>query len=537
MEKLKIGLNTALFNAGLIGFLKIVERGNISHRINGDEIEVDAKQLAEADLAQLYIDETIEKFKKSTRTFRALQEIERLLSLKDIQDEEAKGKFFNSCKDIYAAYTQASIKTGLSTLEELGISIQLISLSEKLNKADDILQAKDILKAIYDDLKKPRVLETMYMKNIMYNKIRMLWDGISFLNRQEAKQDVKSSFEKAFVAPLKAMITSEKKAKRGCSNCDIAYDDLKSFSFLNDIGLDTARKKSAFWNYNPDLMVCPLCRFIFSCTPLGFNQIGQDLIFINNNEDIESLTEANAKMRFEEEAESNYRYKIICNLILDEVEVKEKEISNIEVLIRHNENEKQFYTLDIIDKEMIKTIKRCEEHIHSLKESRERIRDRNINVGEEALNNLLYRHSLWNLIFMLLKSDKADNRTYFAIKQLLYIQIKRKEANSMKYRLNCVNALWNIGYSLKQYFEGDSANKNKLKSALIKMQNALRAEDRDLFFDLLIRLYSGINRPIPDSFMEIFDSDEAFKEIGTAFILGALGEKSVEKQKENADNL
>lgn len=330
------------------------------------------------------------------------------------------------------------------------------------------------------------------------------------------------------------MVSSSKKAKKQCSNCDIIYDDLKSFSFLNDIGIDIARKKSAFWNYSPDLLICPLCSFVFACAPIGFNQIGQDLVFINENKNIETLIRANGKLTFEEEAEDNYRYKIICNLVLDEVNVKENEITNIEVLIRHSSNQREYYILDIIDKELIKTIKRCEKQIHLLKSSKAKInRDTYINIGEEALYHLFYRRSLWNLIFTLLKADANA----FAIRQLLYIQINRKEAKSMKYRMHRVNLLWNTGLLIKKHFEGDNANDKKLKGVLIKMQNALRVEDRDLFFDLLIRLYSSIDRPIPDSFLQIFESDESFKEIGTAFILGALGEKAKNSEQKNTENV
>ena len=79
MDKLRINLNTALFNAGLVGFIKILNRGDISYEINFDELIIDAADLKSADLAQLYIDETIEKYKESTKIYDTINTIENLL--------------------------------------------------------------------------------------------------------------------------------------------------------------------------------------------------------------------------------------------------------------------------------------------------------------------------------------------------------------------------------------------------------------------------------------------------------------------------
>lgn len=540
MEKLRVGLNTALFNAGLLGFIEMLDSNNIKYDDSvPNEIEIDAKKLAEVDLAQMYIDAVIDKFKKSTRVYRALENIERLLNFQ-VSDEEKQKEFKNTCKDISIAFTQQSIKTGLQTLASEGIVTNILDSVKELNSQKDVDKCKEILGSILNDLTKEKVLQTLYMKNIMYNKINMIWTNISFLNRHESNSDIKQSFHKAFAMPLLDMIGSDKKGKKQCSNCGSYYDNLKSYSYLNDVGMDTAKKKSAYWNYNPDLMVCPFCNFIFACSPLGFNQLGQDLVFVNENRSIESLNNSNGKLKTEEESKENYRYKIISTLILEEAEVKEKEIDNIEVLIRHKGGDKEYYILDIIDRSLIKILSNCKNELNLLKNRRMEISSKGyINIAEEALSRLLGRRSQWdlinNLLYSLISKLIKENGNPRLLKEsgnpydiglLLNIEIKRKEEKSVGFKINRARKLWDEGYLLKNHFESDSANENKLRGIIYKLQNAIRVEDKDLFFDLLIRMYSSINKSIPDSFLQIMESDESFKEIGTAFILGALGSKS-----------
>ena len=162
----------------------------------------------------------------------------------------------------------------------------------------------NLLKDIFQECKVPKVLETLYMKNIMYTKINMLWENKAFLNRNSSKEDIKDSFYQVFVLPLIKMIESTKISNKLCSNCDENYDKCISFSFLKDVGIDIGKKVS-FLESKPDLLICPLCHFIYACTPLGFNQLGQDLVFVNQNESIESLLSSNAKLTLRSKKETS----------------------------------------------------------------------------------------------------------------------------------------------------------------------------------------------------------------------------------------
>ena len=134
MDKLRVNLNTALFNAGIVGFIKILERGNITHERIGDEIIIDANELKSSDLAQLYIDETIEKYKESTKIHNTIGTIEYLLNADAPNAQEEFNDFFKKCKSISDNLTQASIKTGLETLNKTGVQNSIYKNAEKLKK-------------------------------------------------------------------------------------------------------------------------------------------------------------------------------------------------------------------------------------------------------------------------------------------------------------------------------------------------------------------------------------------------------------------
>lgn len=61
---------------------------------------------------------------------------------------------------------------------------------------------------------------------------------------------------------------------------------------------------------------------------------------------------------------------------------------------------------------------------------------------------------------------------------------------------------------------------NKLRGLVYQMLSAVSLGNRDKFMELLIRTYSGQNLPVPDIFFGCFESDEDFKQIGFAFLLG-----------------
>lgn len=526
MSKLSVNIDTALFNAGILGFIKVLDAGGIKHDENGGELSVNSEDLLGADLADLFIKCVVEKYKKDTELYRALHG--------------------DDMKKLAAAFSRPSISTGLRICNYGGYDCLFDTIKEVKNGKDKITYKwKD--NAANDDInnlksaieQNAEIAEVLYLKGIAYTKLNMLWAGSTcFLNRNSADDDMKECFNKTFVHKLKQCLSDNERQRNStansrynghtkkCAQCGCDARETESISFMNGMGVDDTRKLSAFWNCNVDLRICPLCKFVYACAVLGFNQIKQDLIFVNASQDIESLRQANSKFEMESaDADSNTRYLIVSKLIINEVAEKEKELDNIEVLIV----KKKGFSLDIISKETIGIFKRCKEELG-------RIKKRN-DLLDEILRYLFYNRALWSLMYeeVSKRRDKQGKNKpdIFAAWQMLYIQIKRKE-NKMEEEKNAIGRVYaasRAGETLRVEYENDKRNANKLGSFAIKLQNALRVDNREHFLDVVLRLYSGIGHEVPDILLKVLYSDDLFKEIGFAFVLGLYKEK-----KEKGEN-
>ena len=74
---------------------------------------------------------------------------------------------------------------------------------------------------------------------------------------------------------------------------------------------------------------------------------------------------------------------------------------------------------------------------------------------------------------------------------------------------------------------------NKLRGLVYQLLNAVSLGNREKFLELLLRTYAGSGQPVPDIFFSCFESDESFKEIGFAYLLG-LKSELYKKEEVNA---
>ncbi|MDR0850715.1 MAG: type I-B CRISPR-associated protein Cas8b1/Cst1 [Christensenellaceae bacterium] len=526
-----VRLDTALFNAGVVGLVNILERGGIQHQINRDQLTISKADLIKADLAALYVEAIIDRYKETTRLYTSMSKMNSILDMKKVDDPK---QFKENIKYIVGSFVQQSVLTGFEVLKADGIENNIAENISKLKEDtfENLEATKSLIREIYNDFEKEEIQKTLYMKNIMYTKINMIWSGIAFLHKNQVKFNITKVLNDRLIDSIREMLISGKKQKKRCCVCDIECDNLQSLSFIQNLGIDDGKKKSPFWNYKPDLSACPLCTFIYTCAPLGFNSIDQDLIFINENETIDGLINANSKREFDN-IENKSRFSVITQLILKEMAEKKRELNNIEVLINQKlSNDKTRYSLNVVDKRLIKIFTDCKIELNSISKNKVNIGNSSkpewISVLETVLDCLFYNKALYNTIHKFLKYGAYAN----TLMQMLMIEIKRKKKEEEKVQNNIKRAwaVWNNGQEVKNRFNDGSKNENKLNGIVIKLQNAVRSENRELFFDILIRLYSGINMPIPSGFLNGIESDDDFKEIGLAFILGLLGEPRKEKE-------
>lgn len=560
-EKPFASLDTFLFNAGIIGFIEVLKEAGASEGKNKEEIKNDIKDyyyegqdlyvskkfLKKSDLSQLYIDSMIKKFGDKSTISETFKNIEYLINKKDIKEDEFNEKIDN----IIYYLSSASIKTGCETLQAKGLKIKIQENINNINKnKKDIDKIKKYLKEIQNNYRNKEVKQTLLMKNIMYAKIQPFWSNKAFLNPQKSKKDLKNEFYETFEKPLKSII-EETKGKYNCITCGMQTSSSMDTTFLFKVGVDTVRKRSTFWNYNPDSYICPICYMIYSCAPLGFRDIGNLMFFINQNDSIKTLISMNIAGRIIDEKEDAHyiAYNTIINKALDE---KMKELNSIQVIIRN----KNGYSFNTIGHDTLKIIKSIKGELEVISKSYLIIpKDNRFDIYKICLENVLNFRNQWNLIYLLLMNFEKDgekgytiNYTVKTIFTILKIQIKQnhifREDINMNDKINLSYIACKSGDEMRRIIIGVNNDRNlldkeekeadnKLRGLVYQLINSIHTSNRDLFLSNITRLYTSMNLTIPNVFTKIFERDEDFKEIGYAYVLGLKGAYYNNKEKEN----
>lgn len=549
----KVSLDTFLYNAGIVGFIQVLENSKAEkgrdYFIEGQDLSISKKFLKKADLSQLYIDGMIKKFGDKSTISETFKNIDYLINKKDIKEDEFNDKI-NSITD---SLSSASIKTGCETLQANGLKIKIQENINNIKKnKKDIDKIKKYLKEIQNDYKNKEVKQTLLMKNIMYNKIKLFWENKSFLLPANSKKDLKEEFYKSFEKPLKSII-EETKGKYNCITCGRETSSSMDTTFLFEVGVDTGRKTSAFWNCNPDSFICPICSFIYACSPLGFRDTGNLMFFINQNDSIKTLISMNIAGGIIDEKENAHyiAYNTIINKALDE---KTKELNSIQVIIR----DKNGYSFNIIGHDTLKIIKSMRGE-KGKKGELEKIsknylivpKDNRFNIYKICLENILNFRNQWGLIYLLLinseKNEEKGYTIYYSVKTIftiLKIQIKQMEGSEMNDKINLSYIACKSGDEMRKIIIGVNDDKNlsdekekeadnKLRGLVYQLINSIHTSNRDLFLSNITRLYTSMNLTIPNIFTKIFERDEDFKEIGYAYVLGLKGAYYNNKEKEN----
>lgn len=551
----KVSLDTFLYNAGIVGFIQVLENAKAErdkdYIINGQDLSISKKFLKKSDLSQLYIDSMIKKFGDKTRIYKTIQYIEHIINSKEIEEENFKEEM----NFIIGSLEADGIKTSYKVLKKYKIPINIEeNINEVKNiikdKSYDINEIKKYLQKILNDFKNDKIKQNLLMKNIIYNKIKLFWKDKAFLSKNNSDKDLKEVFNNSFEEPLKNMIEDKKEYKYNCITCDTKIQRNIDTTFLFEVGVDTNIKKSAFWNCNPDSFICPLCNFIYACSPMGFIEIGNNnLVFVNYNDSIEYLIKMNASEEFKEDIKSkNEKYLFYNKIIQIILSIKTKELNSFQVITRNDKH----YSSNIIGKDALQVIQTRKSDLKFISNfSIKTSNDEYINMFEECLDNILNFRNQWLLIFKVLKNDNKNNRVIYSVLfSILQIQITQKNIHKkggiMKKKINLSYFAGKSGDEMRKIIIGvnndmnlsDEQNKeadNKLRGLVYQLINSVYTNNKDIFFSNITRLYTGMNIVIPTIFTNIFEDDEYFKEIGFAYILGLKGayDKDAYDNKEN----
>lgn len=552
--------NDYLKNSGIVGMMTLLKSDDAAiegqeYFVEGNKLIIKKDYLLNADLTQLYFNCMIERFEKDTTIYRINQKIKNMLNNKDkISDPSFEKVVKEDIVFISEKLASASFKTGIDTIkgkvEDIQIYYDVINKSFKNQPIDNELLNQ--LKQLQMFLSSPLVNETLCFKNIIYKYINKFWNR-SFLLRNNAKKDMKECFENDFVAPLKEYLKLDKsKMKDQCVDCGNPINNKTgvSISFMNDFADDLVRKKSALYNFNVDMNLCPICTFLYALTPLGFIKYHNDFLFFNDNSSIQKLCNSNSYggKNNEDEVKENSKlegkyykiYQYIENAIL--YSTKDNINRNIQVITRKTlDNGEIRYEFDILDGYLIKTLnhKRIKKNLEYFATVNViKMKDEYLSLFKEVLIRFLSKRNFYDLIDLLIKRNLENSNDYYLIvyaRKVLEIQYLTNGGKNMNYVYFATRDGNDLRNKLSQLKKGDNVDES-FRGTVYQLTNALRVNNKKRFLDIIIRLYTTLGAPIPQTVSSII-SNENGEEIAYAFLLGLKGAfyDSKKEQEDIAD--
>ncbi len=555
MEEIKLLIGDFLKNAGLVGLKYLLDASDAEEEIDYGITEdkqglwLDRQFVVNADWTDMYFKAFVKRYGELTNYQVVLDKIGDILE-KAGQPEWEKKTCKEDLKFINEKMLSNSYQSGFANIKDQIENPDVYELL-KSHKLKENMEKEELcarLRQLTIFLQQPLCKETFSMKSIIYNYINRFWDGKSFLLRANASKNMKSVFDVDFSEPFRRYAAADhKKAKDMCIDCDGKIDakEKVSIAFMKDQADDLTRKRSAFWNCKVDAYLCPACAFVYSLAPLGFTLAGRTFVFVNMNQNIDLLLQANSpdgKMAVDLKRKEKDRYSSwiagTINLLLQE---KDRELGNIQVIAR-GMGESDRYTFDVISKDILKLLndKSIRNDLEQLgrypyvKTGREYW-----NVHETVILNLLRYHNQYEVIGKLLKMALEGEGFLFKASFVYDVQLRSSLARKKDKAMNTGGEVMNRyavrerGYELRNALLGAKGTSDDacIRGTIYQLLNALSVGNVEHFMEVIMRVYCSTRLQVPDAFIEFLKDRDTFTEYGYAFLLGLQGSHYEKKEE------
>lgn len=556
-----------LKNAGIVGFVKFAEynhavEGN-DYIIDGQNLHISVEYLKNNDISQMYVDTMVDIFEKDSKFYKVVHDEYNIIQsyyskgFENLSDKDIENvtKLFKSFEDMMLKKSFENTSNILKT--EYNVQYDIFDMVKSLKSIKDINNKYPTYIQIIDILNDKTIRNQYMYTELLYGKFKLFFNEnaqshkITILDEKIRRE---YTIHNNLINPLlEDFSTDAKKKKTVCIECLENTSCKRNNTFMLDTADDVGKKKSYYWNCNPDAFVCPNCAFIYSFVPLGFAFFGNDAVFINNNQSIKELYSImnTYKLKTESNPNETYYQRLFKIFSSEKISALEHNIHNIQVIFRNGNL--SHYDMKIIDNDIISKMVECQKHHYftNIEKKYLKIGTDFINVYNSVLDNILMRRSQYNFIDKCLKyefSQECEKKScnYGYIKNILNIEInfnggsaimeKEKKKSYVNNLMKKVNIAFEVGKSMRISILGENAlndskeKDNSLRGYVYRLINLASVGDISQFMDTILRTYSGYGLTIPDIFKDCYQSEETFKAIAHGYILGL---KYVKYQKDN----
>ncbi len=534
--EIKIEAGNWQYNAGIVGLYNILKFANEnSVKIEEDSIFFNSEELE--NFEEKYFNYLIKIYEKTLSWYKITSFQERIDYFKEKElDEKDLDEINKYIKDILKKYLKSNsyiatyefIKGDISPLQEEK-ELKTITMKKTQNIADkknEIVETVNKIEKIIEYFNSKDAKKYIRGKNLVYTIIKNGWNGVSFLNSQTKEKDIYKDFKNYFLSPIQEYLTENReKYKYNCFICEREIKNLDNdFNFLVNTGFDINRKLSHVWNFNNDVSMCPICKLVYSCVPVGFSYVYGDGIFINANTNIEELVRINSKIKKEIYRENSISgiYKTLNKELQEDIKYELEDIQ----LIRF-ENEKYYF--NILSKNMIKVLIDSRDEFKKIENQTYTLNGENYSLNDEISKKILNNENLFNLIHKIIYSKVTMNSKYLTeVSIFSTIKINFRMLKGIGYmknkELDILTKARLAGRNLKERYEQKGAE-HKLQGICYRLLNGIKTNNISMTMDTILNCYLYCDEGVPKIIMEMMGDEEIFKELGYAFISGLLSIK------------
>lgn len=554
---IKLELADWLYNAGLVGFINIIENSGYNVNFIGKEIYFNINVLNDFEIKYFkYFIDTYQNFFNWYKVVNFesfieevegnkfcnfnLEKLEILNNFIGIDSKAGTLKYILNSNSYKSAYKLINENFNILKLEKTINKIKIKKNEEIKDKITEIKELLEKIKLIINYFNKENSKKYLIGKDIIYNILNLVIGNVSFLNPQTKIKDFYIDFRNYFVLPVIDYLESNKiNYKHNCYICGRKIKNLNdSLSFLNEVGFDVARKNSNVWNFINDIAICPICKLIYSCVPAGFTYINKKGIFINDNHQVENIKKINSRIKIE--LINNKKNYSMLKSISESFKIIMKENLKYELadiqLVRF---ENGTYHFNLLSKNFLKMLDKLHNSgkIKILSGIGFVENDIYFNLYDEVIKRIINNENLYQLIhkLLILKISKPQNVKFNVknINDLLYINydfinllkgvkdMENLENYEDNNKLDVLKLAKSAGYYLRESYKQKNSE-NKIIGISYRLLNALKTNNKYLFMDIILSCYLYTEKTIPSFFIKVFKNDNIFKNIGYSFITGFI---------------
>ncbi|MEY8351299.1 type I-B CRISPR-associated protein Cas8b1/Cst1 [Bacillus cereus] len=556
--KIQLELSDWLYNAGLVGMMNIFDCAEISFEKNGNTLSFQSEVLE--DFSEQYFQYFCEKYEAFTSWSKIISE-KSFLDQINIMTIDAKllDKLNKYIDDTKKKLQSNSYKNTYHLIPNMPYDLTILSgklkkINKKKNEAfediyEEVIKMVELLKKIIECLKHPQVKHYILARNIIYDVIQQFWEGVSFLHKSANKKDMYEEFRMYFINPILEHMEEKNdekkyaKYKYTCFNCENKFSKISNayqLTWINKMGVDSARKSSHFWNYVSDAYVCPICNLVYACIPAGFTVINGRGLFVNETVNIKELHNLNQLVLYKgvaqglDNLEEQSYFRIIDMLNQSNVKHMKKEVQNIQVVKFDTTNLKRPYTFNVLSKEKLLVIEQNRKHLERLigiyvKDGKEYI-----SLYQEVTKRLYNSQNQFDLLYRLFRLILiGEFKRISVLKSIININNSQFKGGKEQVYYKQINQYQDYGFQLRKAYAG---NENKLSGITYRLLNALKLKNSNRFMDTLVSAYMYKGKQIPMDFIQVLHDEMKFQTIGYAFLLGLQGEQQKLDQGEEAEH-